>query len=125
MTATDETRDATRRVVEAAAPSVVRIGRHGGRGCGVVVGDGLVLTNAHNLRGDTVGVRLHGGEQHEASVVAADPDDAERFDRVRTALLAARLTRPQPGRPIANISNVMVEYRPGPAPRTTKPPVRR
>jgi uncharacterized protein YyaL (SSP411 family) len=28
----------------------------------------------------------------------SDPDDPERFDRVRTALLAARLTRPQPGR---------------------------
>ncbi len=28
----------------------------------------------------------------------ADPDDPERFERVRTALLAARLTRPQPGR---------------------------
>ena len=27
-----------------------------------------------------------------------DPDDADRFERVRTALLAARLTRPQPGR---------------------------
>jgi uncharacterized protein YyaL (SSP411 family) len=28
----------------------------------------------------------------------SDPDDPDRFDRVRTALLAARLTRPQPGR---------------------------
>ena len=28
----------------------------------------------------------------------SDPDDPERFDRVRTALLTARLTRPQPGR---------------------------
>jgi uncharacterized protein YyaL (SSP411 family) len=27
-----------------------------------------------------------------------DPDDPDRFERVRTALLAARLTRPQPGR---------------------------
>jgi uncharacterized protein len=27
-----------------------------------------------------------------------DPDDSGRFDRIRTALLAARLTRPQPGR---------------------------
>jgi hypothetical protein len=34
----------------------------------------------------------------------------------------------QSGRPIANISNVMIEYRPGPvrpAPRTAKPPVRK
>jgi uncharacterized protein len=38
--------------------------------------------------------------EHGSSVLQlpADPDDAERFDRVRTALLAARLTRPQPGR---------------------------
>jgi uncharacterized protein YyaL (SSP411 family) len=28
----------------------------------------------------------------------SDPDDLERFERVRTALLAARLNRPQPGR---------------------------
>ena len=28
----------------------------------------------------------------------ADPDDPQRLDRVRTALLAARLTRTQPGR---------------------------
>ena len=28
----------------------------------------------------------------------ADPDDPQRLNRVRTALLAARLTRPQPGR---------------------------
>jgi hypothetical protein len=28
----------------------------------------------------------------------SDPDDLERFERVRTALLAARLTRPQPSR---------------------------
>jgi uncharacterized protein YyaL (SSP411 family) len=38
--------------------------------------------------------------EHGSSVLQlpADPDDPERFDRVRTALLAARLTRPQPGR---------------------------
>ncbi|OBA94946.1 hypothetical protein A5662_19085 [Mycobacteriaceae bacterium 1482268.1] len=30
--------------------------------------------------------------------LAADPDDRERFERVRTALLAARSMRPQPGR---------------------------
>ncbi|HEX2286592.1 MAG TPA: thioredoxin domain-containing protein [Mycobacterium sp.] len=38
--------------------------------------------------------------EHGSSVLQLprDPDDAERFARVRTALLAARLTRPQPGR---------------------------
>jgi uncharacterized protein YyaL (SSP411 family) len=38
--------------------------------------------------------------EHGSSVLQllSDPDDADRFDRVRTALLAARLTRPQPGR---------------------------
>ena len=38
--------------------------------------------------------------EHGSSVLQspADPDDTERFQRVRTALLAARLVRPQPGR---------------------------
>jgi uncharacterized protein len=38
--------------------------------------------------------------EHGSSVLQLldDPDDAERFDRVRAALFAARLTRPQPGR---------------------------
>jgi uncharacterized protein len=46
------------------------------------------------------GVTQAGTFEHGSSVLQlpADPDDAERFDRVRTALLAARLTRPQPGR---------------------------
>ncbi len=38
--------------------------------------------------------------EHGSSVLQllSDPDDADRFDRVRTELLAARRTRPQPGR---------------------------
>ena len=38
--------------------------------------------------------------EHGSSVLQLhnDPDDADRFERVRTALLAARFTRPQPGR---------------------------
>jgi uncharacterized protein YyaL (SSP411 family) len=38
--------------------------------------------------------------EHGSSVLQlpTDPDDPARFERVRTALLAARLTRPQPGR---------------------------
>jgi uncharacterized protein len=46
------------------------------------------------------GVTRSGTFEHGTSVLQlpADPDDAQRFERVRTALLAARLTRPQPGR---------------------------
>ena len=73
-TATDELRTITRRVVDAAAPSVVRIGRHGGRGCGVVVGDGLVLTNAHNLRDRTTEVTFADGRAVQGRAAGVDID---------------------------------------------------
>ena len=46
------------------------------------------------------GVTDAGTFEHGSSVLQlpSNPDDVERFDRVRTALLAARSTRPQPGR---------------------------
>jgi uncharacterized protein YyaL (SSP411 family) len=46
------------------------------------------------------GVTDGGTFEHGSSVLQLhnDPEDADRFERVRTALLAARLTRPQPGR---------------------------
>jgi uncharacterized protein YyaL (SSP411 family) len=49
---------------------------------------------------DVFNVTADGTFEHGSSVLQllSDPDDLERFDRVRTALLAARLTRPQPGR---------------------------
>ncbi|MCV7282997.1 thioredoxin domain-containing protein [Mycolicibacterium flavescens] len=49
---------------------------------------------------DVFGVTEEGTFEHGASVLQLprDPDDAHRFTKVRTALLAARLTRPQPAR---------------------------
>jgi uncharacterized protein YyaL (SSP411 family) len=49
---------------------------------------------------EVFGVTDSGTFEHGSSVLQlpADPDDAERFERVRSVLLAARLTRPQPGR---------------------------
>ena len=46
------------------------------------------------------GVTARGTFEHGSSVLQlrADADDAERFDSVRRALLAARAARPQPGR---------------------------
>jgi serine protease Do len=75
MTTLEDLTTVLQHVEATAGPAVVGVGHHRGVGSGIVIADGTVLTNAHNLRGDTVGVRLHGGDHQEATVVAADPDD--------------------------------------------------
>ena len=72
MTAIQELAEATRTVADHVAPSVVRIGRDGGRGCGVVVGPDQVVTNAHNLRGREVTVTFADGRVATATVDGAD-----------------------------------------------------
>jgi serine protease Do len=64
----------TGRVADAVSPSVVRVGRHGGRGCGVVVGDGLVVTNAHNLRDRTTQVTFADGRAVQGRATGIDRD---------------------------------------------------
>jgi serine protease Do len=55
------------------AQSVVRVGRWRD-GTGFVVGDGYVLTNAHNVRGDSIPLTFADGRQVEASVAGIDVD---------------------------------------------------
>lgn len=74
MTVIDELHDAGRRVRDAAGPAVVRIGRSPGRGSGVVTAPGVVVTNAHNLRGDEVTVTFADGRQVVAAVAGVDPE---------------------------------------------------
>ncbi len=66
--------EAARTVLAAAGPAVVRIGRQGGRGCGVVIAPGAVLTNAHNLRDRTTEVTFADGRRAQAAVTAVDGD---------------------------------------------------
>ena len=61
-------------VAERVGPSVVGLGRGWGRGSGVVIDDGVVLTNAHNLRGDEVTVTFADGRRETGSVVGVDVD---------------------------------------------------
>ena len=49
--------------VERVGPAVVGFGRGWGRGSGVVVAPGRVLTAAHNLRGEEVTVTFQGGRR--------------------------------------------------------------
>lgn len=61
-------------VMMATSPSVVRIGRGPGRGAGFVLGQGLVLTNAHNLRGQEVTTTFADGRAETGSVAGVDVD---------------------------------------------------
>src|SRR3954471_1376661 len=55
-------------------PSVVGLGRGWGLGSGVVVGDGRVLTNAHNVRRDEPTVVFAEDRREAPNVLAAGPD---------------------------------------------------
>jgi len=70
-----------RGLAERLGPSVVGVNS---RGCGVVVSDGLVITNTHNLAGETV-ITFGDGRQVEASVAGADIDGDLAVLRVDTA----------------------------------------
>src|SRR3954469_5962080 len=59
---------------ETVGPAVVGLGRGWGRGSGVVIAPGQVLTVAHVLRGDEVAVAFGGGDVREGRVLGADPD---------------------------------------------------
>jgi serine protease Do len=58
----EELQAAVTTTAERVGPAVVGLGRGWGRGSGVVIGEGRVLTNAHVLRGDEVAVRRSDGE---------------------------------------------------------------
>lgn len=73
-----------RGAADGVGPAVVRIGRGGGRGCGVVIAEGLVATNAHNLRDRTTTVTFADGRQAQGEVSAADLDGDLAVLRVDT-----------------------------------------
>ncbi|MDQ3128307.1 MAG: S1C family serine protease [Chloroflexota bacterium] len=84
MSTLDELSSAIRSVHDSAGPAVVGIGQHV-RGSGVVVADGRVLTNAHNLRGDEVTVTFRDGRSTRGSVLGVDPDGDLAVIEVDTA----------------------------------------
>jgi S1-C subfamily serine protease len=73
MSVIEELQTAVAGVAERVGPSIVGIGR-GTRGSGVVIGQGKVLTNAHNLRGDEVTVTFADGRRVIGKVAGYDGD---------------------------------------------------
>jgi serine protease Do len=84
MTVLEELSGAAAAAVAKVGPAVVRIGRGGGRGCGVVLGAGVVATNAHNLRGDEAQVTFADGRQAIGTVAGIDVDGDLAVLRVDT-----------------------------------------
>jgi serine protease Do len=69
-----ELQDAIARAASTIGPGVVGFGRGWGRGSGVVVAPGRVLTTAHNLRSEEVVVSFPEGERVPGRVAGTDPD---------------------------------------------------
>ena len=74
MTVLGEIQEGIARLAESAGSSVVGIGQRWGAGSGIVLGEGRVLTNAHNVRGDLVAVTFAGGRTAEGTVAGRDID---------------------------------------------------
>src|ERR1700749_4287731 len=89
MSLLDEVQTNIRQLAEGAGASVVGIGQRWGVGSGVVLGDGRVLTNAHNVRGDHVTVTFADGHTAEGSVAGRDIDGDLAVIEVDTAGTAA------------------------------------
>jgi serine protease Do len=74
MTITEELQTGASTVAATVGAATVRIGRDGGRGAGVVTGPGVVVTNAHNLRGPHVTVTFADGRAVSGEVKGVDAD---------------------------------------------------
>ena len=74
MSCIEEIKGAVAGAAETVGPSVVGLGRGWGRGSGVVTAQGVVLTNAHVLRGAEVAVAFADGRTEHGRVAGADAD---------------------------------------------------
>jgi S1-C subfamily serine protease len=89
MSLLDEVQTNIRQLAEGAGASVVGIGQRWGVGSGIVLGDGRLLTNAHNVRGDHVTVTFADGRTADGAVAGHDIDGDLAVIEVDTAGAAA------------------------------------
>lgn len=74
MSQLDEIGGAARQAAERVGRSVVRIGGRSRGGSAFVIGEGLLLTNAHNVRGERTSVVFSDGRRADAAVRGVDVD---------------------------------------------------
>jgi serine protease Do len=109
MAILDEIGALIKRQAEGPGASVVGIGQRWGAGTGIVLSEGRVLTNAHNVRGDRVTVTFAGGRTAEGSVAGLDMDGDLAVVEVDTgdvpALAWASRTPAEIGMPVFAVAN--------------------
>lgn len=96
MAVLDDLASTTSAVAAQAGPAVVGIGDGWGHGSGVVVGDGVVLTNAHNVGHGPLSVTFHDGRRAEATLAGSDLDGDVAVVAVDTSGVAALEWSPTP-----------------------------
>ena len=108
MTVLDEIGAGIARLAGEAGSSVVGIGQRWGVGSGIVLGEGQVLTNAHNVRGSHVTVTFADGRTAEGNVAGTDVDGDLAVVEVDTGQVPAlpwAADAPAVGTPVFGLSN--------------------
>jgi serine protease Do len=108
MTVLDEIGASIARLAGEAGASVVGIGQRWGAGSGIVLGEGRVLTNAHNVRGDHVTVTFADGHTAEGTVAGTDIDGDLAVIEVETGaapVLAWATDAPAVGTSVFGLAN--------------------
>ena len=108
MTIFDEIQASIARLAETAGSSVVGIGQRWGAGSGIVLGEGRVLTNAHNIRGSQATVTFADGRTAEGTVAGHDIDGnlaVIEADTGQVAALPWAATAPSFGMAVFALSN--------------------
>jgi serine protease Do len=108
MTIFDEIQARIAGLAENAGSSVVGIGQRWGVGSGIVLGEGRVLTNAHNIRGNEVTVTFADGRTAEGTVAGHDVDGdlaVVQADTGQAAVLPWGTGEPAVGMPVFALSN--------------------
>jgi len=108
MTIFDEIQASIARLAEDAGPSVAGIGQRWGIGSGIVLGEGRVLTNAHNVRGSQATVTFADGRTAEGNVAGHDIDGdlaVIEADTGQVPALPWATTAPAIGTPVFALAN--------------------
>jgi serine protease Do len=104
----DEIQASIARLAEEAGSSVVGIGQRWGAGSGIVLGEGRVLTNAHNVRSSQVTVTFSDGRTADGTVAGHDIDGdlaVIETDTAQAPALAWATGGPAIGMPVFALAN--------------------